>query len=269
MRAVQQGLALRPAAPVLAEQPLLCLLAGAVERMLFREGQPEAALVVPLDPAGPDELAGRADRAEPLVVKVVRNAVAGHVGECGLCAGGGFIRQRPQHDLKAVGADVGRAERPLRLSQVFEREVRLLQVARRTALDRQVLHGDGVPILQPRIRDAVSWQLPAPENCIDCFGSPQPALGEPVQCEGAALRRGDVRQFGDAEVLRLALDLHRRDPCAEGARGSARSVAPWFSAGVRMTVQSLERSSELIKATTAVAVASSGHNAAIDGPQEV
>ena len=146
VRAGQSGLGVRPISPVLAEDRLLGSGVGAVRGGGLGDGQAEGLLVVPLQPRLGDEPSRKADGAEPLVVEVVREAVAFDRGERPSRAVGGLAREVADHDLKAVPPEVGRSVGMGEEAEWLQFEVRLAERPHRPLDDGEVLRRLGVSV---------------------------------------------------------------------------------------------------------------------------
>ena len=209
VRPFQSRLGLGPAAPALAEDSLLGLRPRPVGRVRLGEGQPEGPLVVAPKPRPRDELAAGADRAEPLVVEVVRQAVAGQRGEPGQ---GAFDRrggQVAEHHDEPIAAELARAIGRREPAERLEVEARLVQRPVGSVDDGQVLDRLRVPILQAAVADPPSRQVPAPADGLDGLERSHPALGQPVENETALVTGSNQRKFLDLEIVGLAFELHR------------------------------------------------------------
>src|SRR5262249_39192937 len=74
--------------------------------------------------------------------------------------------------------------------------------------DGEVLHGDGVAILQAAVRQSARLDFPATTNGRQRIGGGPAAFLQPIQRKHALTGRGDVGQLLDLEILWLLLDLH-------------------------------------------------------------
>ena len=76
-RAFELSLGLRPLSPVSTQDGLLSFDSRSVKGIGLRQRQLECALMIAGQPGMRDELAGIAHRAEPLIVEIVGESVAG------------------------------------------------------------------------------------------------------------------------------------------------------------------------------------------------
>ena len=157
-----------------------------------------------------DEPAVEPDRAEPLVVEVVRQAVAGQLRRAPRAARSppGTVRSRRTTAKRLPRNCAG----PVGMGQPAQRlqvEARLVQ--RPVGPSRIVRYWtvDGVPVLQPAVADPPPGEVPAPADRLDRLERPQPALGQPVEDEPAPVAPRDDGQLLDPEILGQALELHR------------------------------------------------------------
>ena len=208
VRPVEPRLGLGPVAPALAEDRLLVAGVGAVGGVGLGDGQAEGLLVVAGQPGPRDEVAVVADRAEPLVVEVVGEAVDGQLAEGDLRRLGLLLREVAEDDREPVPPEL---VRPVRVGQPAERlhvEPSLAEASVGAVEDRQVLDRDRVPVLQPAVADLAAREVPAPADLLDRLERPDPSLGEPVEGESADVTPFDQGEFLDPEILGLTLELH-------------------------------------------------------------
>src|SRR5215203_328261 len=85
-------------------------------------------------------------------------------------------------------------------------------------MDREVLKGVGVAVLEPAVVEAVRGDLPATADRGQGVGRCPAALVQFVKCERTPLAGSDVRQLLDAEVVRLLFDLHGARRIGVGAQ---------------------------------------------------
>ena len=75
--------------------------------------------------------------------------------------------------------------------------------------DRQVLDRDGVPVFETAVTDPAAGQVPAPADGLNGFDRADIPLGQPIERVTPGRGRRYERQLLDAEILGLALELHR------------------------------------------------------------
>ena len=158
----------------------------------------------------PDEFTRSADRAESLVVKIIRQPICAERPreiKRPLCFLAGEIAN---HQIEPIAAEIGRTIRMIDPSQMLERVGRVADRCGGAVEDREILNRQGMPVFEPAIRNASASQVPAPANQVYSLERPQPALGQSVKGVSTVSGRGDERQFFDSKVFRLTFELHCR-----------------------------------------------------------
>ena len=108
-RAFEPGLRLRPLSPMSTQDGLLSLDSRTVERIGLGECQLERSLMIAGQPGVSDELAGIADRAEPLIVEIVGEAVARQRRDLGRRRGDVGLGHVAEDELETIAAEMLRA----------------------------------------------------------------------------------------------------------------------------------------------------------------
>ncbi len=96
----------------------------------------------------------------------------------------------------------------------------------RPVLDRDVLPGEGVPVLQAAVADAVALQVQRPQHAVDRFQRAERPFRQAIQRERSPVRHA-IGEFLDDEIFRAAFEFHgagrRRSGCAWRGLGRARN----------------------------------------------
>src|SRR5208337_5083801 len=92
----------------------------------------------------------------------------------------------------------------------LELEAGLAKRAGGPFLDRQVLDGLRLPVLETAVADAMAREVPPPADRLDGLDGSQPALGQAIEDVTPLDRRLDGRQLLDLKVLGRTLELHER-----------------------------------------------------------
>ncbi len=157
-----------------------------------------------------DEFPARLDRAEALIVEVVRHAIGPHLGERlpgQVDLAGCQIAHR---DAEAVGADVAGFVGTRHLAKVFQRDAFLMELATRAVENGEVLHGARVTILQAAVSDAARLNLPAAAHCGQGIRRGPATLLQTIERMVAAAGGDQVGKLLDLKILGPLLDLHGR-----------------------------------------------------------
>ena len=148
------------------------------------------------------------ERAESLIIEVIRNPVSGHFLDGPLGADKLGSSHGPQHDVKSVGDNIARGEWAGRLAEVLELQTSLAEAAFGAAVDRDMLHRDGVSVFQAAVRDLVPGKFPPPRDRFHCLWRSESAFRQTVQGERARAVRRELGNFLDSEVLGDAFEFH-------------------------------------------------------------
>src|SRR5208282_1495271 len=133
--------------------------------------------------------------------------------------------QVAHHHEEPVALEVLRTIRMRQPPDRLELEAGLAQRAGGPFLDRQVLDGLRVPVLETAVADAMAREVPPPADRLDGLDGSQPPLGQAIEVVTPLGRRLDGRQLLDLKILGRAFELHeRRSPVLR---------LPWRSAMIR------------------------------------
>ncbi len=126
---------------------------------------------------------GETHRSKALIVKIIGQSVRGQ--RLQPCQGlrGGFRCQVTHDDNESVATEVLRTVSMGQPPDRLEFEAGLAERAGRPVLNRQVLDGLRMPVLETAIADAMARQIPAPADRLHGLDGSQAALGQAIEVE--------------------------------------------------------------------------------------
>ncbi len=204
-------------------------------RIRFRECQLERGLKLVLHPRHGDKLLTESDRAESLLIEIVRDADLSDLQQFLVCPGAFRVGQIPDNNLELIAQIVLMGERPKRLAEVVEVKAVSVEIVARTILDRQELHCDGVPIFHAPKSNIARTELQLLTDDLDGGRGIDASFLEPIECKRAAGRL-KVGDFFDKEIVSKSLDLGGHVVLS---RGPVPNVHPLTSNAVRRLLWSM------------------------------
>src|SRR5262249_1894235 len=149
-----------------------------------------------------------AHRSEPLIIEVVRNALAQDLRKRRLRLRDLRIGQVAEREAEAIGPDVCRREWCRRPAQVLHPNTLMGEVSRRPTEDRKVLHRFGMPILESAVGNSPPFHVPAAADSIESVGRGPTFLFQAIDGIGPVLGGNDARKLFHLEIFRQPLELH-------------------------------------------------------------
>ena len=122
--------------------------------------QLESVLVAAQDQEAGAEFTSLGNRAETLVVEIVRHSEPAGCFQGFRVTQTDSLRYIANHDPEPIGPDVLCRERGCCLAEVIELDGMVLEAAARPVVNGQVLDCSGMAILQPAVGDTIQGDLP-------------------------------------------------------------------------------------------------------------